>query len=90
MKAGGLYYAQAFPRMISSWREAFKSPRLPFVFVELDSAKQDFWLGQRNATTALSNVGFATTADIQRALHPADKQDIADRWVLGFVCSVAS
>merc|ERR1712093_366224 len=64
--------------MISRWRDAFRTPGLPFVYVEMDSSKQDFWLGQRNATS-LPNVGFATTADLQRALHPGDKQDIAVR-----------
>jgi|EP01049_Picozoa_sp_SAG25_P018356 hypothetical protein len=33
----------------------------------------DFWLAQRSAL-ALPFTGFATTTDIQRALHPPDKQ----------------
>eukprot|EP01050_Picozoa_sp_SAG11_P007893 SAG11_NODE_672_length_7812_cov_6.956308_4_plen_455_part_00 len=84
-KHGGEYYASAFPHMIEQWRTAFNSAQLPFVYVEMDQGpkgySQDFWLGQRNATS-LANVGFAVTTDIQRALHPADKQDIASRLVL--------
>ena len=77
-KHGGDYYGVAFPQMIQGWRDAFRDARLPFVYVEMDTAKQNFWLGQRNATR-LPAVGFVTTADLQRGLHPPDKQDIASR-----------
>jgi hypothetical protein len=84
-KHGGEYYAEAFPHMIEQWRTAFNDAQLPFVYVEMDQGpkgySQDFWLGQRNATS-LANVGFAVTTDIQRALHPPDKQDVASRLVL--------
>jgi len=40
--------------------------------------ESDFWLAQRSAL-ALPSVGFAVTTDIQRALHPPDKQDVAYR-----------
>ena len=40
-----------------------------------------FWNAQRSAL-ALGNVGFATTTDVQRALHPPDKQDVAARLLL--------
>ena len=84
-KHGGEYYAAAFPHMIEQWRTAFNDAQLPFVYVEMDQGpkgySQDFWLGQRNATS-LANVGFAVTTDIQRALHPPDKQDVASRLVL--------
>ena len=44
----------------------------------------DFWYAQRSAL-ALPWTGFATTTDIQRALHPPDKQDVAARLLLGAV-----
>merc|ERR1712046_227475 len=51
---------------------------------EYDAAppkEDDFWLAQRKALE-LPAVGFAVTTDVQRTLHPPDKQDIADRLVL--------
>lgn len=74
--------------MIKGWRAAFDSPSLPFFYVELcteygaeEPKEHDFWLAQR-AAVALPNVGFAVTTDIQRALHPPDKQDVASRLAL--------
>lgn len=43
--------------------------------------ESDFWLAQR-AALALPAVGFAVSTDIQRALHPPDKQDVATRLTL--------
>ena len=78
-------YGLEFPTLITKWRSAFEMPVtgdrvVPFVYVELDSARQDFWLAQRNAT-ALPAVGFATTVDIEKATHPPDKQAVAQRLV---------
>jgi hypothetical protein len=42
----------------------------------------DFWLAQRAAVADDPSVGYAVTTDIQRALHPPDKQDVADRLTL--------
>lgn len=74
--------------MILGWREAFRVPDMPFFYVELcteygaeEPKENDFWLAQR-AATKLPQVGFAVTTDLQRALHPPDKQDVADRLVL--------
>jgi sialate O-acetylesterase len=79
------YYATEFPLMIQRWRENFHTPLLPFFYVELCSEygaeepkESDFWYAQRSAL-ALPKTGFATTTDIQRALHPPDKQDVAAR-----------
>ena len=50
-----------------------------------DEAPHDFigfWAAQRAAASALPAVGFATTTDIQRGTHPADKQDVAVRMAL--------
>jgi sialate O-acetylesterase len=82
------WYAQEFPHMILGWRDAFEVPDMPFFYVELcteydaeEPKEDDFWLAQR-AATELPQVGFAVTTDIQRALHPPDKQDVADRLAL--------
>ena len=74
--------------MISGWRSAFQTPALPFVYVELcteygaqQPKENDFWMAQRSALS-LPATGFATTTDIQRALHPPNKQAVADRLLL--------
>ena len=55
------------------------------MYVVLDGAEEpkenDFWMAQRSALK-LGNVGFATTTDVERALHPPDKQDVAARLLL--------
>lgn len=82
------WYRHEFPLMIQGWRTAFGTPRLPFIYVELprefggyEPRTRDFWLAQRSAI-ALPATGFVTTTDIERALHPPDKQDVARRLVL--------
>ena len=86
-RTNSTWYATEFPRMIVSWREGFKT-QFPFVYVELcteygaEAPKEsDFYLAQR-AALKLPATGFATTTDIQRALHPPDKQDVARRLLL--------
>merc|ERR1712232_1061345 len=87
-RTNSTWYSTEFPKMIKGWRAAFDSPSLPFFYVELcteygaeEPKEHDFWLAQR-AAVALPNVGFAVTTDIQRALHPPDKQDVASRLAL--------
>jgi sialate O-acetylesterase len=82
------YYSTEFPKMISLWRENFESTNLPFFYVELcteygaeEPKEGDFWYAQRSALK-LPFTGFATTTDIERALHPPDKQDVAARLLL--------
>eukprot|EP00036_Acanthoecidae_sp_10tr_P013724 CAMPEP_0206288726 /NCGR_PEP_ID=MMETSP0106_2-20121207/1760_1 /ASSEMBLY_ACC=CAM_ASM_000206 /TAXON_ID=81532 /ORGANISM="Acanthoeca-like sp., Strain 10tr" /LENGTH=598 /DNA_ID=CAMNT_0053719279 /DNA_START=1 /DNA_END=1797 /DNA_ORIENTATION=+ len=81
------YYAKQFPLMIQRWRASFETP-FPFFYVELcteygaeEPHEVDFWLAQRQALT-LPATGFATTTDVERALHPPDKQDVARRLLL--------
>jgi sialate O-acetylesterase len=87
-RTNSTWYAQEFPHMILGWRDAFEVPDMPFFYVELcteydaeEPKEDDFWLAQR-AATELPQVGYAVTTDIQRALHPPDKQDVADRLAL--------
>ena len=78
--------------MISLWRKYFTSALpggFPLVYVELCTEygaeaprEADFWLAQRASVADDPSVGFAVTTDIQRALHPPDKQDVAARLVL--------
>ena len=87
-RTNSTWYTHEFPAMISGWRSNLETTSLPFIYVELcteynaDEPKEsDFWMAQRSALT-LPATGFATTTDIQRALHPPDKQDVADRLLL--------
>ena len=73
---------------VQRWRAAFDAPSLPFVYVELcrefggyEPRMKDFWLAQRSVLS-LPATGFVTTTDIERNLHPPDKQDVARRLVL--------
>ena len=75
-RTNSTWYTYDFPKMISLWRENFQVPGLPFFYVELcteygaeEPKETDFWYAQRSALK-LPNTGFATTTDIQRALHP--------------------
>jgi hypothetical protein len=87
-RSNSTWYTHEFPTMIAGWREAFDTTALPFIYVELctEYAAQEpkegsFYNAQRSALT-LPATGFATTTDIQRALHPPNKQAVADRLVL--------
>ena len=82
------WYRQEFPNLITGWRTNLQTAELPFVYVELCSEygaeepkEADFWMAQR-AAIALPAVGFAVTTDLQRALHPPDKQAVAERLLL--------
>ena len=91
-RTSSAYYSQEFPLMISLWRKYFTSALpggFPLVYVELCTEygaeaprEADFWLAQRASVADDPSVGFAVTTDIQRALHPPDKQDVAARLVL--------
>jgi len=82
------WYAEEFPRMIQGWRDGFEVPLMPFFYVELcteygasEPNQTDFWLAQRRALQ-LPNTGFAVTTDVQRTLHPPNKQEVATRLAL--------
>lgn len=84
-RTNSTWYTHEFPNMITGWRKNFETADLPFVYVELcteygaiEPKESDFWMAQRSALT-LPATGYATTTDIERALHPPDKQDVADR-----------
>eukprot|EP00035_Acanthoeca_spectabilis_P030576 m.9951 g.9951 ORF g.9951 m.9951 type:complete len:466 (+) comp4252_c0_seq1:51-1448(+) len=87
-RTNSTWYSVEFPRMITGWRLAFETPDLAFFYVELCTEygaelpkESDFWMAQRSALK-LPRTGFATTTDVERALHPPDKQDVAARLLL--------
>eukprot|EP00039_Didymoeca_costata_P031065 m.32950 g.32950 ORF g.32950 m.32950 type:complete len:465 (+) comp8471_c0_seq1:55-1449(+) len=87
-RTNSTWYSTEFPKLITGWRSNFEVADMPFFYVELcteygaeEPKEDDFWLAQRSALK-LPFTGFATTTDIQRALHPPDKQDVAQRLLL--------
>lgn len=90
--AGRAYqYRKLFPALITNWREVFKQPNLPFLYVQLanflapDSVpKNDPWPELREAQTMalkLPKTGMAVAIDIGDALdiHPKDKKTVGER-----------
>ncbi len=91
--AGRAYqYRQAFPLMITDWRNQWGEGNFPFYFVQLasfnaangNSNNGSTWAELREAQTltlSLPNTGMAVTTDIGNAadIHPKDKQDVGKR-----------
>ncbi len=91
--AGRAYqYRQAFPLMITDWRNHWNQGDFPFYFVQLasygnnhgDSHSGSGWAELREAqamTLALPNTGMAVTIDIGDPgdIHPRNKQDVGKR-----------
>ncbi|MCM1107711.1 MAG: hypothetical protein NC388_01515 [Clostridium sp.] len=84
-------YANMFPALISSWRDAWKRPDMPFYFVQLanwlprQAVQPDSeWARLREAQTAalsLDGVGMAVAIDLGEAddIHYKNKQDVGLR-----------
>ena len=83
-------YARLFPVMIGDWRGAFRSPGLPFCFVQIApyeygpaSASQLLREAQLR-TLRVPHTGMAVTLDIGNvhSIHPANKQEVGRRLAL--------
>lgn len=89
-----LRYRQQFVAMIQQWRLRWRSPELPFLWVQLanftsgfDTPTQSPWALLRESQSAALSLPFtaqAVTIDIgtPRDIHPLDKQDVAHRLAL--------
>ena len=89
-----LRYRQQFVAMIRQWRGQWKSPQLPFLWVQLanfasgrDTPTQSPWALLRESQSAALTLPFtaqAVTIDIgtPRDIHPTNKQDVAHRLAL--------
>ena len=87
-------YRELFPALIASWREAFGSPELPFLFVQLAAYLQrrvepsdSAWAELREAQAmalALPNTGLACAIDIGDPIdiHPKNKREVGRRLAL--------
>lgn len=88
-------YRRLFPMLIQSWRQAWKAPTLPFVFVQLPNYEggpnerslplgSSSWAELREAQTAalrLPRVSMAIAIDIGEStdIHPHNKQEVGSR-----------
>lgn len=82
---------QMLTDFITSWREAFKNPQLPFCMVQLPRIKDptpvralwpEFREVQRSVSHALPNVFYAVTIDLgteSRDVHPPRKIEVSER-----------
>jgi len=87
-------YRTLFPTLIRSWRNDWKRPDLPFLFVQLANFQPDqpqpadyAWAELREAqsrTLTLPHTGMAVAIDIGNRddIHPRNKQEVARRLAL--------
>ncbi|MDW7692427.1 sialate O-acetylesterase [Flammeovirgaceae bacterium SG7u.111] len=88
-------YQTLFPTLITSWREKWQQPDMPFLFVQLanfqpkdeEPPAQSGWAELREAQTktlSLPNTRMAVTIDIGEThdIHPRNKQDVGKRLAL--------
>jgi sialate O-acetylesterase len=87
-------YRQQFVAMIRQWRDQWKSPELPFLWVQLanftsgrDTPTQSPWALLRESQSSVLALPFtaqAVTIDIGTPadIHPTNKQDVAHRLAL--------
>ena len=92
----GAQYQRLFPLMINSWRKQFKSPKLPFLFVQLapyryeDHSKfalAEIWDAQLKTFKSVKNCGMIVSGDIGDVENPSPKNKIPvaerlSRWAL--------
>lgn len=87
-------YRNQLPAMIEDWRAAFRSPRMPFIWVQLPNYMapaaepgESSWATLResqHATLSLPATGEAVTIDLGEAddIHPKNKEDVGKRLAL--------
>jgi sialate O-acetylesterase len=87
----GILYRTLFPNMIQCWRDKWKQPDLPFLYVQLANFQQEpmqpgesNWAKLREAqlmTLAVPKTGMAVAIDVGDAndIHPKDKQTVGYR-----------
>ena len=87
----GMLYRALFPNMIQNWRDKWKQPDLPFLFVQLANYKEvpetpgnSNWAKLREAqlmTLSVPNTAMTVAIDVGDAkdIHPKDKQTVGYR-----------
>ncbi len=94
--AGRAYqYRTLFPAMIESWREVWKNPTMPFLFVQLapfgaivKEPQESAWAELREAqlltSEKLKGTGMAVITDVgeEKDIHPKHKEPVGGRLAL--------
>lgn len=90
-RGDGMMYYEKKTALINGWRDVFKSPDMPFLFVQLApytyggsvTALPEIWEAQ-SAALQIKNTGMAVTVDIGniKDIHPRNKQDVGKRLAL--------
>ncbi|MCH7412410.1 sialate O-acetylesterase [Belliella sp. R4-6] len=87
-------YEKQLISLINGWREEWKKPKLPFLYVQLpnfmevvDQPQESEWAEMREVqrkTLAIPHTGMAITIDVGEAndIHPLDKKTVGDRLAL--------
>ncbi|GAB2632334.1 sialate O-acetylesterase [Belliella aquatica] len=87
-------YAKQFAALIEGWRDEWKRPKLPFLYVQLPNfmevssePQESGWAEMRETqrkSLEISNTGMAITIDVGEAndIHPLDKKSVGDRLAL--------
>lgn len=86
-------YRTAFPTLIRDWRQRFRNPDLPFLYVQISTCNEQrgersTWAELREAQAACLDVphtAMAVTVDLADAdgnAHPRNKQDVGRRLAL--------
>ena len=88
-------YRELLPALIKNWRERFKGPDLPFLYVQLanfqdvdHSPTESRWAELRDAQSkalSLPNTAMAVALDLGEwnDIHPLNKEDVGKRLALG-------
>jgi len=81
-------YRNRFPAMIADWREKWKMPKLPFIFVQIapnDRMTPELREAQLLTATKVADTAMAVTTDVGEAgdIHPINKEPVGKRLALG-------
>jgi sialate O-acetylesterase len=77
-----------FKTLVTDWRAQWKSPKLPFLFVQLPAMKRPHWpafrASQQRVHEAMPHTGMAVTIDLGHPtdVHPRDKKPVGERLAL--------
>ena len=91
-RADGMLYFQKKQALIQGWRDRFRTPELPFLFVQIapfrygnDRPDQlpELWVAQQK-TLEIPNTGMVVTLDIGDVndIHPGNKSEVGRRLAL--------
>ncbi len=82
-------YRTLFPALIADWRDRFRSPALPFYFVQIapyaygndDGAAAELRIAQEHAARTVAGTGMVVLSDVgdPRDIHPRDKRTVGER-----------